>query len=213
MTGWKHIFTAICYGTMIAALLATTTSSSSASAVTLMVNGNTPSMRWQRYVERFYVPTAPGSVALYLSRCPWWPTDRDGCADAQGVWIAANVRDFGLVLRHELGHVFDIRLMTDATHNVYTKLWEPWPSTPAGLWWASFDQYNILSYKDIPAEHFAQVYDLCSRLPIRRITYKYIFEWGYDLSHGASHASVVRAVRRSCALIDRIGRQGTTQAP
>lgn len=81
-----------------------------AGAVTLRVNGDTPSIRWQKQVDHYRMPTWPGVAHLYLAE----PTlEEDGVigypydGGPPEIYIETDRRStaaIGWTLRHEVGH-------------------------------------------------------------------------------------------------------------
>lgn len=155
-------------------------SAAPAPAVTLMVNGDTPSVRWQRPFTdtRANVPTPDGRVDLYLTPCP---------VDFHGQWIGGCVRLGGglpaprihvetetlesgagqvvVTIAHELGHVFDHQLLTGGDRARFIRIWR----RPADLGWegqlapprplVGSDGYRGIGSSAM--EWFADVYQAC----------------------------------------------------
>lgn len=133
----------------VAAALMLAMASGTTLAVTLMVNGDTPSVRYQRWADGFagHVPVPAGIIDLYLSGCPY---DRgaDGCASAASSpgdgRLTIFLRPRGLdpsqlrqALAHEMGHlVIDLSptpLFDDWDRARFAALWH----RPQIDWWAA----------------------------------------------------------------------------
>jgi len=121
--------------TVVALLCGATTSG----AVTLMVKGDTPSVRYQRWADDMRVPTPDVIVTLLLFE----PLDPAMCPGTPGAWGCASAtppkiqlaRLFDTyathdTLYHEIGHQIDYRLMTPASRGKFAAILLPngsWP--------------------------------------------------------------------------------------
>jgi hypothetical protein len=108
-----------------------------ARAVTLRaVDGAPLGGQLQSMVERSRVPTAPGTVAVDLHACPG--TAYEGCWDTTVLHLpTARGVDVRWTLMHELGHVFDDRVLTAADRAAFKRTIRyaaPWTTgaEPAG---------------------------------------------------------------------------------
>lgn len=204
-------------------------SEGSASAVTLMVNGDTPSVRWQRVADQSRVPTPSGTISLYLSDCPDAAVDAvyaTSCAPLaqRAVWLAPlgpeQAQTSAFHLRHELGHHFDHQFMTAAAKVRFAKIWK----RPTNLdWWAplrpqanrpgpSFGLPTSDSGEGSTAgEWFADAYAICAMDPLsdaRGIDWltfaAYLPIPTYTNSDQTAALRTLRQVRRTCYLIREV---------
>ncbi len=114
-------------------------------AVTLMVNGDTPSKRWQRPFTdaRAMTPTPNGNVDLYFAPCPTeYEFDVAGCAHlsstlpAPRIYVEPATVEAGpsyvvVTIAHELGHVVDWLYLTESDRQRFAGIWR----RPPGLAW------------------------------------------------------------------------------
>lgn len=183
-----------------------------APAVTLMVNGDTPSIRWQSIVDRSHAPVVDGAVSLWLNVNACTPVSA-GCALERTVWIDPGSSDPRGTLFHELGHLFDEAYLTDGDRAYYMRIWDPWPEAIAdqpATWsdpWGAVDTSRD-DYYGLPDEHFAEVYSMCAEIPTLRQLRSYAFNpsgwgaWAYaHLSHGDSRREFAQRVRHSCLFV------------
>jgi hypothetical protein len=107
--------------TLFAAVLATLALATPAQAVTLLGADGAPlGGRWQAMVAAAKVPTAPGTVIVDLHACPG--TEYDGCWDTTVLHLpTARGVDTRWTLMHELGHVFDDRVLTPADRAAFKR--------------------------------------------------------------------------------------------
>lgn len=174
-----------------------------ASAVTLVLpDGTEHPQPWQSWVDASQVPTPPVRVQLVLESCPYssppgspacaMPGDGYYCREAACIWLnPVEVAPGGAIrpaLLHELGHVFDYTVMSDAHRAGFLKIMRdrrPWRSDSKS-----------------PHEQFAVAYDLCARGGNR--TWR---RWRSMTANGAQFGYGYRATppqhRRVCALIRR----------
>lgn len=146
-----------------------------AGAVTLLVNGDTPSTRWQAAVDRSLVSTPIGPVTLWLTPCP--ETYEEGvaaeCVDTEAsppdLWLAPDVAPtMRESLFHGLGHIFEARYLNSADRERFRQIWR----RPAIGWWdelAPFDPdvialgpTGLLGGPSAAAEWFADSYAWCA---------------------------------------------------
>ena len=150
--------------------------------------------RWQAWANAALVPTVRGRVTLRLTGCPSLPRAA-GCVYASAprvIHLRRDARDPHAVLLHELGHVYDLTVLSDRDRDAVRSIL----GLPAGRrWWAG---------ATAPAEWFAEGYSWCARLArISSIGKSALY--GYDPTP-AQH-------RRLCALIRRAARDRTPPTP
>jgi len=107
---------------------------------------------WQRWASASLMPTVGGRVTVRLQRCPALPRAA-GCVyrrRPRTIYIRPGVRRPRAVLLHELGHLFDLRVMNNRDRGRFRKLMR----AKRRKWWAG----------RIPlAEQFAEAYSFCAR--------------------------------------------------
>jgi hypothetical protein len=123
---------------------------------------------WQRWVDRSLVPTVKGRVTVHTDGCPARPKAA-GCVynlRPKDIYLKRGVSRVRSVLLHELGHLFDLRVMNNSDRGRFRRiLRQPKKRT----WWKG----------TIPlAEQFAEAYSFCARyrkiMSIARFaTYRY----------------------------------------
>jgi hypothetical protein len=150
--------------------------------------------RWQAWANASLVPTVRGRVTLRLTGCPAMPSAA-GCVYAfrpREVYLRRDVRDPHAVLLHELGHVYDLTVLSDRDRTAVREIF----GVPAGRnWWSG----------ETPvAEWFAEGYSWCAR-DARISSIRGAALYRYDPSP-AQH-------RRLCALIRRAARDRTPPKP
>src|SRR4051812_36386216 len=150
--------------------------------------------RWQAWANASLVPTVRGPVTLKLSGCPKLPKVA-GCvytARPRVVYLKRGLRNPRGVLLHELGHVYDLAVMSDADRERFRKIMG---QPVSRKWWTGATPL---------AEWFAEGYSWCAR-------YSHIVSIErYAIYHyrpsGFQH-------RRVCALITAAARDRTPPAP
>lgn len=195
-----------------------------APAVTLMVNGDTPSVRFQAWADQSRMPTPRGIVNLMLTPCPDPPVEHaDGCARSDlappTIWLAP---DWATVARsteaHELGHVFDHMYLTAGDHNRFRRIWrrpsigwfnELAPIRP-GDPWAGGDGSEGRS--SAAGEWFADAYQACALHRIDRSD-STVGTYLIYISDGPRDSLVVaNRLAATCVLIRHVGlREGLVQ--
>lgn len=131
---------------------------SSAPAVTLMVNGDTPSIRYQRWADTSALRLPGGQIDLTLAASARDAATLCGAPtsacyfDTPSPRIILTVNNDVVVTRqalyHELGHWVDHRLATDAARRAFLELLSDdrgWDTRP-----------------DSPREKFAVVFEMCA---------------------------------------------------
>jgi len=135
---------------------------------------------YQRWVSQAKVPTVRGSVKVLLTGCPRRPRYA-GCVFTKRdrtIYLRRSAPSQREVLLHELGHLFDLRVLGRADRRAFKRA----TGRPRARWFRGVNP---------PAEQFAEGYALCAlRERIRRrITGGYGFRTG------------PRRHRRTCAII------------
>ena len=137
---------------------------------------------YQRWVNRAKVPTVRGRVRIVLTGCPRRPRFA-GCVFSKRkstIYMKRRTSHTREVLLHELGHLFDLRVLGRADRRDFKRIM----GRPRRSWYRGVNP---------PAEQFAEAYALCAlRKRInRRVTGGYGFKTGPQRH------------RRSCAVITR----------
>jgi hypothetical protein len=169
-------------------------SAHAASALTMTApGGRALGGAWQRWARASLMPTVSGRVTVRLQPCPALPRAA-GCVyrnRKRTIYIKPGVRRPRSVMLHELGHLFDLRVMNNGDRGRFRRIMH------AGRrrWWQG----------RIPlAEQFAEAYSFCAR-------YKRIASIGRYASY---HYSPSRGQHRSvCKLIVAAARDRTPPAP
>ena len=108
---------------------------------------------WQRWAQASLVPTVRGRVTVRLTGCPALPRAA-GCVynrRPRVIYIKRGVSRAHSVLLHELGHLFDLRVMNNGDRGRFRRIFRQ-PRRRA--WWKG----------SIPlAEQFAEAYSFCAR--------------------------------------------------
>jgi hypothetical protein len=160
-----------------------------------------------RMASRFAVPLPPGPVLLSRTPCPGTHR-RDGviCADTDlGVIhfpYRGRIRPFAF--GHELGHIFDVRVLTDRDRQLFARL-VGYSRGDAAIW----DRYtgSKCARHACPGERFADAYANCAidgvpgvhRIRSGRFRGRTGWDWqspyGYDPSK-RRHRRVCREINR-----------------
>ena len=148
---------------------------------------------YQRWIDRAKVPTVSGRVRVVLSGCPGRPRNA-GCVVTRRlrtVYMKRSVSNPRNTLYHELGHLFDFRLMSRGERRLYKRL----IGQRRRAWFGGVNP---------PGEQFAEAYALCaSRRRIARVARGH---YGFRTSP--------RRHRATCGLIRRAaGRKGRPRPP
>ncbi len=150
--------------------------------------------RWQVWANAALVPTVRGRVTMRLTGCPALP-HAAGCVYANRprvVYLRRDVRDPHAVLLHELGHVYDLTVLSDRDRSSVRAIF----GVPAGRrWWSG--QTPL-------AEWFAEGYSWCARQS-RISSIRGAALYRYDPTP-SQH-------RRLCSLIRRAARDRTPPKP
>lgn len=158
------------------------------------VSGRAMPKSWQRWVDRSLVPTVKGRVTVHLTGCPALPKAA-GCVynnQPRAVYIKRGVKRIKAVFLHEMGHLFDLRVMNNSDRGRFRRILR---QPRKRRWWKG----------TIPlAEQFAEAYSFCSRY--RRIV---------SISRYATYRyrPTSRQHVRGCALMRRAARDRQKAAP
>jgi len=133
---------------------ATTSSARAAKgAVTLVTpHGRALKGPWQRWADRALVPTVRGRVRVRVAPCPARPAAA-GCVYTKRprtIWLRPDLRDPRGVLLHELGHVFDLKVMNNRDRGAFRRALR----RRDARWWRGARPL---------AEQFAEAYSWCAR--------------------------------------------------
>jgi hypothetical protein len=159
------------------------TESAGGKTVLVARSGRPLPARWQRWVKRSLVPLVNGRVKVGLKGCPDHPR-AVGCVYStrlSTVYIDQGRAVLPATLYHELGHLFDWRVLNNRERRRFKRL-------------VGMGSRGWFSGRTPPAEQFAEAYSFCARY--RRIrSIRGYTTYGYDPSPGAH--------RSACALIKR----------
>lgn len=167
----------------VAALIVGLISAAPAGAVVLVTpEGEKRPDPYQKWADRAMVPAPPGRVIFHLGEpCPGTAAGTCTTADAQ-IYFMPNHHAPRAVFLHELGHVFDHRVLTGAARRRF------------GLITRDRRSWRGAGNGDSPAERFGDAYMLCAldpRRPYRQFT-------------GYPYRPNTRTHRRVCSLIRRV---------
>ena len=142
---------------------------------------------YRRWVRKALVPVVGGRLRVYLTGCPGKPKAA-GCVfyrHPRRVYLKRSARGLAGVFYHELGHLFDFRVLNDRDRRQFRRL-----MGQQGRRWA-------WSGRNPPAELFAEAYSWCARFGEIRSIGRFA-TYGYDPSP--------RQHRAACLLIRRAAR-------
>ena len=108
--------------------------------------------KWQAWANASLVPTVSGRVTVRVTGCPGLPKAA-GCVytrQPRVVYIKPGLRHPRSVLLHELGHVYDLTVLSNRDRGEFKKIMR----TPYRRWWSG---------KRPLAEWFAEAYSWCAR--------------------------------------------------
>jgi hypothetical protein len=155
--------------------------------------GRALSGAWQRWARASLMPTVAGHVTLRLQRCPALPRAA-GCVyrnRPRTIYLRPGLHRPRAVLLHELGHLFDLRVMNNRDRGRFRRIM----GAGRRRWWAG---------KTPLAEQFAEAYSFCAR-------YRRIVSIGRFATY---HYSPSRGQHRSvCSLIVAAARDRKPAAP
>jgi hypothetical protein len=107
---------------------------------------------WQQWADGALVPTATGRVTVRLTGCPGFPRAA-GCVytnKPRVIYLKRGLSNPRGVLLHELGHVYDLTVLSNRDRGRFRKIME----RPHARWWRG----------KLPlAEWFAEAYSWCAR--------------------------------------------------
>jgi hypothetical protein len=133
--------------------------------------------RWQRWVRRSLVPVVSGRVRVGLRGCPAHP-DAVGCVYSDRltvIYIDKRRAVLPATLYHELGHLFDWRVLNNRDRRRFKRL----VGKPRASWFHG---------RNAPSEQFAEAYSFCARY--RRIrSIRAYTTYGYDPSPSEHRAA------------------------
>jgi hypothetical protein len=116
-------------------------------------NGRAMPKTWQRWADRSLVPTVKGRVTVHLTGCPVLPKAA-GCVfrnRRRDVYIKRGVNRIKAVFLHELGHLYDLRVLNNSDRGHFRRILR---QPKRRRWWKG----------TIPlAEQFAEAYSFCAR--------------------------------------------------
>jgi hypothetical protein len=156
--------------------------------------GKPAAKRYRDWVAASLVPTAPGRVTLRLTGCPALPKAA-GCVYSRHprvVYLRRGVHDGQGVLLHELGHVFDLLVLSNRDRGRFRHIM----GAPASRrWWSG---------RTPLAEWFAEGYSWCARYARIASLER------YAIYH---YRPTARQHREVCALIRDAGSDHTPPQP
>jgi len=170
---------------LLAALALGTTSAQGATqprdkAKLVTAKGRSLGGPYQGWVTRAKVPTVRGRVKVLLTGCPRRPRFA-GCVFTKRdrtIYLRRSAPSQRQVLLHELGHLFDLRVLGRADRRAFKRVM----GRPRASWFRGVNP---------PAEQFAEAYVLCAlRERIKR-----------RITGGYGFRTAPRRHRRTCAII------------
>ncbi len=196
-----------------------------AAAVQLMVNGTTPSIRYQRWADHARVPTVNATVNLTIGPCPvsYAEGQAAGCTDIdtrpEHVYIDpaqnADIYRVREALMHELGHVFSTLYMTAADRDHFRRIWH----RPALGWWAPLAPASnsplgcdgSCGVMSSAGEWFADAYRVCALDRVTMSDDTWVYDFGnIPVPEYPDYRMVVNLQRQgtaTCRLIRAIARR------
>ncbi len=149
-------------------------------------SGKRLSGQWQSWANASLVPTVGGQVTVRISGCPALPRAA-GCVytnQPRVVYLKAGLRHPRGVMLHELGHVYDLTVLSNSDRGQFRRIMK----RPHAQWWKGNTPL---------AEWFAEAYAWCARYS-RIVSVDDYAIYRFDPTP-AQH-------RSSCALIKRAAR-------
>ncbi len=143
---------------------------------------------WQGWADRALVPTVIGRVKVRLAHCPARPAAA-GCVYTRRprtVYLRPGLRDPRGVLLHELGHVFDLKVMNNRDRGAFRRILR----RGRAKWWRGAEPL---------AEQFAEAYSWCARYA-RIVSIARYSSYDYQPT-GRQHRRICKLVR--AAAVDR----------
>src|SRR4051794_22115269 len=163
-------------------------------AVRLLVPSGAPlGGQWQAWANASLVPTVRGTVTVRATGCPGLPKVA-GCVytvQPRVVYLKRGISNPRGVLLHELGHVYDLTVLSDADRGGFRKIM----GASHTRWWSG---------KRPLAEWFAEAYSWCARYA-RIVSVKRYAIYEYDPTPGQH--------RKTCSLIKVAARDRTPPVP
>jgi len=155
---------------------------------TVFVNPNGRPMpeRWQRWARNSLVPLVEGRVRIFLSGCPRRP-HAVACVYTRRkrtVYINRRRAVLPVTLYHELGHLFDLRVMNNGDRRRFKKI----VGRPRRPWYGGANPTS---------EWFGEAYAFCARYRRIRSVRSYAM-YGYNPTP-AEHEAACRLIRRAAA--------------
>lgn len=93
----------------------------SAGAVELRFPDGRVAQPYQRWADQSPMPTPPGRIPVVTASCPGYEAVQ-GCTDDTTIWLAMRWRRERFVFFHELGHVFDARVMDTGARLTWSRI-------------------------------------------------------------------------------------------
>ncbi len=144
---------------------------------------------YQGWADRSRVPTVRGRLRVVLTGCPRRPR-LSGCIYStrlHTLYLKRGATGLKATFFHELGHLFDFRLMSTRERQAFKRL----SGQRRRRWFGGVDP---------PSERFAEAYSLCARHSrIRRAARG---TYGFR-THPRRHAAVCRLIRRIAGPAER----------
>jgi len=141
---------------LVGALAADARMQAHRSGVQLVKRGGAPvGGRWQEWADAARMPTVATKVKLRLKPCPALRS-ASGCvysARPRRIYIRPDVETPHALLLHELGHVYDLLVLSRKDRRHFKKLF---PRRMRRGWWYAGDRVPM-------AEWFAEAYSFCAR--------------------------------------------------
>jgi hypothetical protein len=157
-------------------------------AVKLLLPGGKPlAGRWQGWADGSRMPTVSGRVRVRLARCPALPKAA-GCVYTKRprtIWIRPGAGDPKGTLLHELGHVFDLLVLSNRDRAKAKRIFGV-PTRRS--WWSG---------RRPAAEWFAEGYSWCARYA-RIVSLRRYATYHYRPT-AAEHARLCRLIARVAA--------------
>lgn len=149
-------------------------------------NGRPMPARWQRWARNSLVPLVEGKVRIHLDGCPARPR-AVACIYTKRrrtVYIDRGRAVLPATLYHELGHLFDLRVLNNRERRRFKRIVD----RPRRPWYGGSNPTS---------EQFGEAYAFCARYRRIRSVRKYAV-YGYDPTP-AEHQAACRLIRRAAA--------------
>jgi hypothetical protein len=149
----RRLFAVVVLAVAVGGLFAGWTVAKPGDTKLVRTNGRAMPKNWQRWADRSLVPTVKGRVTVHLTGCPVLPKAA-GCVfnnRPRDVYVRRGVQRVKAVFLHELGHLFDLRVMNNSDRGRFRRILR---QPRKRRWWKG----------SIPlAEQFAEAYSFCAR--------------------------------------------------